>query len=130
MVLKYRRIGTVALTGIWVNASEFLRNEVLLKKYWVDHYQSMGMLFPSEPLNGIMWIVWGFLFAAAIYIISGKFDLIQTTFISWFMAFVMMWIVAWNLHVLPMALLLYALPLSLLEAFIGAYICRKMSLNG
>jgi predicted neutral ceramidase superfamily lipid hydrolase len=130
MDLNYRRIGTVALTGIWVSASEFLRNEVFLKKYWVDHYQSMGMIFPSEPLNGILWIVWSFLFAAAIYIISGKFDLIQTTFISWFMAFVMMWIVAWNLHVLPLALLLYAFPLSLLEAFIGAYICRKMSLNG
>jgi ABC-type multidrug transport system fused ATPase/permease subunit len=130
MDLNYRRIGTVALTGIWVSASEFLRNEVFLKKYWVDHYQSMGMIFPSEPLNGILWIVWSFLYAAAIYVISGKFDLIQTTFISWFMAFVMMWIVAWNLHVLPLALLLYAFPLSLLEAFIGAYICRKMSLNG
>jgi predicted neutral ceramidase superfamily lipid hydrolase len=130
MDLNYRRIGTVALTGIWVSASEFLRNEVFLKKYWVDHYQSMGMIFPSEPLNGILWIVWSFLYAAAIYVISGKFDLIPTTFISWFMAFVMMWIVAWNLHVLPLALLLYAFPLSLLEAFIGAYICRKMSLNG
>jgi uncharacterized protein YybS (DUF2232 family) len=43
------------------------------------------------------------------------------------MAFVLMWVVAWNLNVLPAGILLYAVPLSLLEALVGAYICRKMS---
>jgi hypothetical protein len=124
-----RSILAVILTGIWVNASEFFRNEVLLKSYWVDHYQSIGMVFPSAPLNGMVWVAWGFLFAIAIYIISRKFNLIQTTLISWFMAFVLMWVVAWNLNVLPGAILVYAVPLSLLEAFIGACICRKMSPN-
>jgi uncharacterized protein YybS (DUF2232 family) len=46
------------------------------------------------------------------------------------MAFVLMWIVTWNLNVLPGAILIYAVPLSLLEAFIGSYICIKMSPNG
>jgi ABC-type multidrug transport system fused ATPase/permease subunit len=119
----------VILTGIWVNASEFFRNEVLLKKYWIDHYQSLGMTFPSEPKNGMIWVAWGFLFAIGIYIISKKFNLIQTTLISWFMAFVLMWVVTWNLNVLPGAILIYAVPLSLLEAFIGSYICIKMSPN-
>ena len=125
-----RNIIAVILTGIWVNASEFFRNEVLLKTYWIDHYRSLGMTFPSEPLNGMIWVAWGFLFAIAIYIISRKFDLIKTTLISWFMAFVLMWIVTWNLNVLPSAILIYAVPLSLLEAFIGSYICIKMSPNG
>ena len=130
MNLKYRNITAIILTGIWVNASEFFRNEVLLKMYWNDHYKSLGMTFPSEPLNGMIWVAWGFLFAIAIYVISRKFDLIQTTLISWFMAFVLMWIVTWNLNVLPSAILIYAVPLSLLEAFIGSYVCIKISPNG
>jgi predicted neutral ceramidase superfamily lipid hydrolase len=112
-----------------VNASEFLRNEVLLKTYWVNHYQSLGMTFPSAPKNGMIWVAWGFLFSIAIYLISRKFNLIQTSLISWFMAFVLMWVVTLNLSVLPITILIYAVPLSLLEAFIGSYICRKMSPN-
>ena len=129
MNLQSRSIIAVVLSGIWVNASEFFRNEVLLKIYWVDHYQSLGMTFPSGPQNGMVWVVWGFLFAIAIYLISRKFNLIQTTLISWFMAFVLMWVVTWNLNILPSAILIYAVPLSLLEAFMGSYICRKMSPN-
>ena len=49
-----RRIIAIMLAGIWVNASEFLRNEVLLKTYWVEHYRSLGMVFPSEPQNGMV----------------------------------------------------------------------------
>ena len=130
MNLQFRNIMAVILTGIWMNASEFFRNEVLLKTYWIYHYRSLGMTFPSEPLNGMIWVAWGFLFAIAIYLISRKFNLIQTALISWFMAFVLMWVVTWNLNVLPSAILIYAVPLSLLEAFIGSYICIKMSPNG
>jgi len=129
MNLQSRNIIAVIITGIWVNASEFFRNEVLLKTYWIDHYQLLGMTFPSEPLNGMIWVAWGFLFAIAIYMISRKFDLIQTTLISWFMAFVLMWVVTWNLNILPSAILFYAVPLSLLEAFIGSYVCIKISPN-
>lgn len=129
MNLQSRSIFAVILTGIGVNVSEFFRNQVLLKTYWVDHYQSLGMTFPSEPQNGLIWVAWGFLFAIAIYLISRKFNLIQTTLISWFMAFVLMQVVTWNLNNLPNAILIYAVPLSLLEAFIGSYIYKKMSPN-
>ncbi|MBN2284434.1 MAG: hypothetical protein JXO48_11145 [Deltaproteobacteria bacterium] len=125
-----RSIIAVAVTGIWVNASEFLRNEVLLKTYWVDHYRSLGMIFPSEPKNGMIWLVWGFLFAIAMYVLSRKFDVIQTALISWFMSFVLMWLVILNLNVLPVALLLYAVPLSLLEVFVGSYLCIRISPKG
>lgn len=126
---KSRNILAVIITGAWINASEFFRNEMLLKTYWIDHYQSLGMNFPSASINGIMWVVWGFLFAIAIYMISRKFNLLQTTLLSWLMAFVLMWVVTWNLSVLPVSILLYAVPLSLLEAFIGSYICKKISPN-
>jgi len=127
MNLKLRNISAIILTGIWINASEFLRNNVLLKTYWTGHYQSLGMTFPSEPKNGMAWIAWGFLFAIAIYLISRKFNFIQTALISWLMAFVLMWVVAWNLNVLPISILFYAVPLSLVEALIGSYICIQVS---
>lgn len=126
---QFRNIIAILLAGIWINASEFFRNEVLLKSHWVNHYQSLGLSFPSEPLNGMIWVLWGFLFAAAIFLLSKKYTLWQTTLLSWFVAFVLMWFVTWNLSVLPLSILPYAVPLSLLESFIGAYICRKMSLT-
>jgi hypothetical protein len=127
MNLQSRNVYAVILTGIWVNASEFFRNEFFLKKDWIDYYKSLGMTFPSKPLNGMVWMAWGFLFAAAIYLISRKFNLLQTTLISWLLGFVLMWLVIWNLNVLPTAILIYAVPLSLLEVFIGSYICKKIS---
>ncbi|MEQ1534167.1 MAG: hypothetical protein HOO97_02885 [Sideroxydans sp.] len=122
-----KNILAIAVTGLWVNASEFFRNEVLVKSYWLDHYRSLGLTFPSAPLNGMVWMVWGFLFALAIFIVSRKFDLKQTTLLCWLMVFVLMWIVAWNLAVFPLGLLVYAIPLSLLEVFVGAFLCKKFA---
>ncbi|MCA9937150.1 MAG: hypothetical protein KC418_00800 [Anaerolineales bacterium] len=127
MKTSFRNIVAVVIAGIWINASEFFRNEILLKTHWINHYESLGLIYPSAPQNGIVWVVWGFLFAIAIYLLSRRFNLWQTTLISWFMGFALMWIVTWNLGVLPPGILIYAIPLSLLEAFLGAYICIKMS---
>ncbi|MEI8324604.1 MAG: hypothetical protein WCH44_04430 [Betaproteobacteria bacterium] len=117
-----RNILAVLLASVWINASEFFRNEVLLKSHWVAHYQSLGLVFPSAPLNGALWVAWGFLFAVALFLISRKFGLLQTAFIGWLSGFVLMWVVTWNLNVLPSSILVYAVPLSLLEAFVAAAI--------
>jgi len=117
----------IFLTGIWINISEFVRNEIFVKSYWVGHYKGLKLVFPSDLINGLVWILWGFLFAVAIFIISKKFSLLQTALLAWFIAFIMMWVVIWNLNVLPSGILLIAIPLSLIEAFIGSYICQKLS---
>jgi hypothetical protein len=122
-----KNILAIVLSGIWVNASEFFRNEVLLKKAWVSHYQSLGLTFPSAPVNAIGWIVWGFTFAGALYLLSRKFSIIQAALIGWLTGFVLMWIVTWNLAVFPLSILPYAIPLSLLEVFIGTLICLKVA---
>ena len=122
-----RSILAVVAAGVWVNASEFFRNEVLLKSYWTDYYKSLGLVFPSEPKNGMIWMVWGFLFAWAIYLISRKFSLVQTALLAWLTGFVLMWIVTWNMNVLPPGILVYAVPLSLLEAWLGSYLCKKLA---
>jgi hypothetical protein len=127
--MKYlkKTISPVLLATIWISVSEFVRNELLVKTYWTDHYNNLGLVFPSEPINGAAWGIWSLLFAIAIYIISQKFSLIQTTFLSWFMGFVLMWVVVWNMNVLPDGILIIAGPLSVFEAFVATFIIKKLS---
>jgi len=117
----------ILLSTIWISVSEFVRNELLFKSYWTDHYASLGLVFPSELKNGLIWGLWSLLFAIAIFIISRRFSLWQTTFLSWLVGFVLMWVVIWNLNVLPPGLLYVALPLSLIEAFVAAWIIERLS---
>jgi hypothetical protein len=122
-----RVILPIVLAGVWVSASEFVRNELLFKSYWTGHYQGLGLVFPSEPVNGALWVVWSFLFAIAVFVVSRRFGLLATFLLGWLFAFPLMWIVIWNLAVLPTGLLYLAVPLSLLEAFIAALVCTRMS---
>jgi hypothetical protein len=115
----------VLLATIWISISEFVRNEFLIKSYWTDHYENMGLIFPSEPINGAIWGIWSFCFAISIYIIAQKFTLLQTTFIAWFVGFVFMWLVIGNMNVLPFGILPFAVPLSILEAFVASLIIKK-----
>ncbi len=114
----------ILFATIWISISEFVRNEFIVKTYWTEHCKSLGLIFPDEPINGAIWGLWSLLFATAVFIIAGKFSLLQTTFLSWFVAFVMMWVALGNLGVLPFRLLYVAIPLSLLEAFIASLIIR------
>ena len=117
----------ILLATVWISISEFVRNEVFLKSYWVEHYSSMGLTFPSEPINGAVWGIWSLLFAIAIFIMAKKFTLVQTTMLSWFAGFVLMWVVVGNMGVFPFRILYVAVPLSLLEAFVAAFIIVKLT---
>ena len=103
------------VAGVWINLSEFLRNELLFKQFWSDKYNSLGLSFPSAPINGLMWGVWGFLFAACIVALSRKLTFVETLVVSWTIGFLLMWIVVWNLNVLPLGLFPIAAPWSLVE---------------
>lgn len=110
-----RTLLPVFLAGLWINLCEFLRNEILFKSYWVDHFTGMGLEFPSEPLNGILWVVWGFVFAGFIRIIGQRFCAPHAFILAWTAGFLLMWIAAWNLSVLPLELLPIAVPFSMAE---------------
>ena len=47
----------------------------------------MGLTFPEKPINSAVWGIWSLCFAIGTYIISRKFSLLQTTFLSWFVDF-------------------------------------------
>jgi hypothetical protein len=117
----------ILLATTWISISEFVRNEFLLKSFWINHYHDLGLTFPSKPVNGAIWGVWSMLLAILIFIIAKRFSVIQTTFIVWLAGFVMMWVVTGNLGVLPYGLLLYAIPLSILESFVASFIITKLS---
>ena len=116
----------VFMSGLWISFSEFVRNELLFKSFWVEHYRGLGLNFPSAPINNGLWGIWSFAFAATIFIISKKFSLAHTTLIAWLAGFGLMWIVTGNMGVLPFKILYAAVPLSLLETFVAAWICRRM----
>lgn len=120
----------ILVSTIWISVSEFVRNELLAKSYWTRHYESLGLVFPSELINGVIWGLWSLLFAIAIYVISRRFSLLETTLLAWFVGFVLMWVVIWNLNVLPPGLLVIAVPLSLLEAFVATWIIERLSQEG
>jgi len=122
-----RTILPVVAATAWISISEFARNQFIVQSFWTGHYQSMGLEFPSQPLNGAVWGIWSLLFAVAIFILSKRFSLVETALIAWFAGFLMMWVVIGNLGVLPFGLLPYAIPLSLLESFVAAWIIKKLT---
>ena len=117
----------ILFTGIWINISETIRWELLIKSYWIDQYENLGLVFPNELTNGITWMIWGFLFAAVIFVLSKKFTAIQSALIAWFTVFVMMWLVVWNVGILPTGMLWINVPLGLIEAYIATLICKRLS---
>ncbi len=114
----------ILLAGVWITISEFVRNEVLLKYFWIDHYRALNLTFETKPLNGFLWVVWSMLFAWVLSQLREKFSMRESTALGWVTAFVMMWITAYNLQVLPIGLLMVAVPLSLLEIFVALKIIQ------
>jgi hypothetical protein len=124
--IRYTFLPVLAATA-WISVSEFARNEFLLKSLWTAHYQGMGLTFPAAPANGAIWGLWSLLLAILIYILLRRFELVPAALTAWLAGFVMMWVVIGNLGVLPYGILAYAVPLSLVETYVAAWITQKLS---
>jgi hypothetical protein len=124
---KTKRIVLAILSaGMWIGASEFIRNELLFKYLWIDHYSGLGLEFPSAVINNAVWGIWSFVFAGTLYVLSRKFSLLAATVLGWVMGFVLMWLTVANLGVLPLMILLPAVPLGALEVFLALLILRRI----
>lgn len=122
-----KNVLAILAATVWINLSEFVRNQFMLLAHWEKHYADKGLVFPAEPVNGAMWGIWGTLFAIYIFIISRRFSLVQTVALCWVAGFVFMWLVIGNLGVLPFSILPYAIPLSIIEVLGAAWIVKKMA---
>ncbi|MFC1593362.1 hypothetical protein ACFL3O_00325 [Candidatus Neomarinimicrobiota bacterium] len=117
----------IILIGLWINISITIGWMLILEGYWIAKFQSINLVFPTGLINNITWMIWGFMLATIIFIFSKKFSLWQTTFLAWFVAFVMMWAIVWNVGVLPTGMLLFNIPNSLFITFIGTLICKRLT---
>ncbi len=117
----------IFLATIWISISEFARYEFLLKSSWSEHYSNLGLVFPSEPINGAVWGIWSLIFAIIIFILFQRFTFWQTVGIAWLAGFVLMWLVTGNMLVLPFGILPLAVPLSILEVIIATWIIQKLT---
>ncbi len=120
------QVWAVALAGLWINTSEFLRNEWLLGPIWRAHYRELGLGFVTQPVNGVLWLLWGFGFATAIAWLTRHHPWRTSLAVAWGLVFLLMWPVLWNLQVLPLGLLPYAVPWSLLETGGAVWICMRL----
>ena len=113
-------------SGIWIGCSEFLRNEIVLKHYWLEHYAALGLLFPSSPVNGMVWVLWSFMLAGLVVVLLRRVRFVEALITAWCAGFVMMWLVIGNLAVLPLGILAVAVPWSMLEVAVAALIVRRI----
>jgi len=121
-----RYILATVVAATWIAASEFIRNSLLFQSLWEEHYKSLGLIFPNAPTNGMVWLLWSLVFAAVIVSLAQRFSWLQASTLAWSTGFVMMWLVIGNLGVLPIKLLVYAIPLSLIEAGGAAWIGKRI----
>jgi len=119
---------SIVLSGLWITFSEFLRNEFLLKEYWVNQFNSLGLTFETLPINGILWMVWSFTLAFLLFKFLQKFSMKETIILSWLPSFFMMWIVVFNLQTLPLNIVffVFAIPLSIIEILVAIIIIKKI----
>ena len=109
-----------------MNISEFVRNELVIKHLWLEGFGSIGLSFPSTPLNGAVWGLWAFIFVSFLALLTTKFDTLMSTLISWVIGFVLLWIAMWNMGILPSGLLYWAAPWSFVEVYVAALICQRI----
>jgi len=122
-----KKIFAIIFAGAWITFSEFLRNEILFKSFWIEKYNQLGLVFTTTALNGILWSAWAMLGSWVIFELLEKFNWKKTFVITWVCYFVLMWIVIYNLQVLPIGIFVVAIPLSLLEIFVAIWIIRRVN---
>jgi hypothetical protein len=122
-----RPLLAILATTVWISINEFLRNQLVLIDHWTAHYTSMGLVFPGEPINGAVWGIWSLCFAVVIFFMARRFSLLETSVLAWGSGFVLMWLVVGNLGMLPMSILPYAIPWSMVEAFGAAWIVKRLA---
>ena len=116
----------VAASGIWMNISEFVRNELVLKHYWVDGFKEIGLTFPSAPVNDAVWVLWVFIFVTCLTWLITQLDVLKSAIIAWMIGFVLLWIAMRNMGILPKGILYWAIPWSFIEVYVAAFISRRI----
>lgn len=125
----------VLITSIWIHISEILRFFIIVLP---EMRRSLAPLPQAIPIDGIRLFIWGIwdtvLTIAIVYITwictkhfgkTTKAALLSSV-VSWTTFFLLFWIAMVNMNLSKLSLLIYTLPLTLIETTIGAWICIKL----
>lgn len=110
----------------WISVHEFLRNELLFKAIWVEHFATLGRPFPDAMLNNALWGLWSLVMAGVLAALVPSAGLLRGVLAAWVAGWGLMWIALGNLGVLPLALLPWALPWSLVEAAGAGWLLARL----
>ena len=116
----------VVAAGIWMTFVQFAQNQLLFLGIWTDHFDGLGLRFETKPVNGMLWTVWCLIHAYLIAVLLRVLPLIRTVVVAWLVGFVMMWCTLYNLQVLPLQLLLAAVPISFAGTYVSARIVQRI----
>jgi len=119
-----KAIWQILLVSLWINIFETLRWMLFAKPEIDMHFKAANLVLPNEPINNLLWLIWGIIIAVMIFIVSKKFKVLQTTFIVWITVYIMHWIALWNMAVLPINILWLAVPLTFINVLVGALISK------
>ena len=67
----------VVASGMWMNLSEFIRNEFVIKHMWIKGFEEIGLSFPSAPVNDLVWVIWTFIFCAVLTTLNMRFNALK-----------------------------------------------------
>lgn len=115
----------VLLAGIWMTFVQFAQNQLLFLGVWQDHFRDLGLSFATKPINGILWTVWSVLHAMLVRELLKTRSLGSAVSVAWLISFVMMWCALYNLQVMPLPLLIAAVPMSLAGTYGSALIIQR-----
>lgn len=128
-------LGGIA-AGIVVNVSEFLLNEVLLKKTNEDAMKALGKSMPESGGTIAVWILWGFLFGiVAVWLYAairprygaGPATAGKAGVAVWILASLYSSVFLWNLGLFPLngIVLVWTLVETVVATVVGAWLYRE-----
>lgn len=117
----------ILAAAVWLSLLEFLRDQYLVQSYRIEQNQLHGSMYREEPLMGSAAGIWSLFLAIYIFLVTRKLGNWYATIAAFSGCLLLMWVINGDLRVMPVRLILFAIPLILLESFIAVWIIRRIS---
>lgn len=123
------------ITSIWVNLSEVFRYFIIVMPTMRRDLAEIPDVAPMDLLVFSIWGIWDTVLTASIVFITwlcnhvyveNTRSILVSGMVCWVMFFLLFWIGMVNMNLASPELLLFTLPLSMLETFVAAWIALKL----
>ena len=75
-----KAIWQILLVSLWINIFETLRWMLFARPDIDMHFKAANLVLPNEPINNILWLIWGIIIAVMIFISFEKIQSIANNF--------------------------------------------------